>query len=468
MAEAPTTVTCMRYWPTLLMALVLGGLGFYLYLVEFPAKESQERQESARKKVLSLDQQAITGLTFKTDRTELHFERNPDKGWMLTAPLQTEADQREIQNLIRALVTGSVHRVVDENPASLAPFGLETPVTTITVITAGARETLSVGDSGPLSSTLYVLRESDHALLLTDMAPKDFVNKSLMTFRRKDILHMAKSEVNRIRLTYPTTEIVLYNVNEKPKPKWKIRYPVEAEADVNEVRMLLFRLEDLKALGIVDPGPERDKLAKTLTAPKVKITLHAADGDQTVKLYQPNPSSGEAIAETAPDAPLYRITPTAIKDLTKELFNLQDKRLLGADATDIAMLSVTTPTGQYVLINQSGEWVLEDHPADKVNQQTADLFVSRVANAPAEERVMKQSGPLAPYGLVTPAAEFVATGRDGKLVGKLSLGSQSNGLVYAMGQRLQGIYQIRADLLKQIPSKQDLLATAGDAVKASK
>jgi len=230
----------------------------------------------------------------------------------------------------------------------------------------------------------------------------------------------------------------------------------------------LFRLEDLKALGIVDPGPERDKLAKTLTAPKVKITLHAADGDQTVKLYQPNPSSGEAIAETAPDAPLYRVTPTAINDLTKELFNLQDKRLLGADSTDIAMLSVTTPTGQYVLINQSGEWVLEDHPADKVNQQTADLFVSRVANVPAEERVMKQSGPLAPYGLVTPAAEFVATGRDGKLVGKLSLGSQSNGLVYAMGHRLQGIYQIRADLLKQIPSKQDLLAASGDAVKASK
>jgi hypothetical protein len=58
---------------------------------------------------------------------------------------------------------------------------------------------------------------------------------------------------------------------------------------------------------------------------------------------------------------------------------------------------------------------------------------------------------------VSPAAEFVATGRDGKLAGKLSLGSQSNGLVYAMGHRLQGIYQIRADLLKQIPTKKELL-----------
>ncbi len=454
----------MKAWPTVLMAIVLAGLGAYVYFVEYPAKEREEHQEAAKKKVLSLEEQAFTGLTFKSDRVELVFEKRPEKGWQLTAPLHTEADQREIQNLIRALVTGSVHRVVEENPSSLGPFGLDHPVTTITVKAGAAQETLSIGDTGPLSSTLYVLRHSDHALLLTDMAPKDFVNKTLMTFRRKDILHMARNDVDRIRLTYPTTEIVLYHINEKPKGKWTIRYPIEAEADLNEVRLLLFRLEDLKAMGIVDPGPERDTLIKKLTAPKVKVTLHTADGDQTVKLYQPDPSSGEAIAETTPDAPLYKVNPTAIKDLTKELFNLQDKRLLGVDALDITMLSVATPTEKYVLINQNGEWVLEDRPSDKVNQQTADLFISRIANAPADERVTKQTGPLEPYGLVAPSAEFIATGRDGKQAGRLSLGNQSNGLVYAVGRRLPGIYQIRADILGQIPKKSELLAEA-DATK---
>ena len=146
---------------------------------------------------------------------------------------------------------------------------------------------------------------------------------------------------------------------------------------------------------------------------------------------------------------------------------MQDKRLLGVDAADIALLSVATTTEKYVLINQNGEWVLEDRPTDKLNQQATELFVSRIANIPAEERVTKQAGPLAPYGLVAPAAEFVATGRDGKVAGKLSLGSQSNGLVYAMGQRLPGVYQLRADILTQIPKKSELLATA-NAVKDSK
>ena len=112
--------------------------------------------------------------------------------------------------------------------------------------------------------------------------------------------------------------------------------------------------------------------------------------------------------------------------------------------------------------NQTGEWVLEDQPTEKVSQEAADLFVSRVANLPAEERVMKQSAPLAPYGLLAPAAEFVATGKDGKTSGKLTLGNQAGNLLYATGQRLQGVFQVRPDILTQIPSKTDLLKKTHD------
>lgn len=458
----------MRYWPTLVMALVLAGLGLYLYTIELPQKESHDRQDISDKKVLLFDQQALSGLTVKTDRHELVFARTPEKGWVMTAPLKTDADQRELQNLIRALVTGAVTRIVEDRPTNLTPYGLDDPITTITIMADGAQETLSIGDSGPLSSTLYVLRESDRKVLLTNLAPKDFVNKTLLTFRRKDLLHLSQGDVEQIRLTYPATEIALYQTQEKPKSKWKLRYPIEAEADQTEVRTLLFRLEDLKALGIIDPGPERDALANILTTPKVKVAIHTADGDQTVKLYQPDPASGEAFAETSPTGPLYRINPTAIKDLTKELFAFQDKRLLGIDYTDIAMLSVKTATEHYVLINQQKEWVLEDRPTEPLDQQATDLFVSRVANVPAEERVIKQAGPLAPYGLVTPAAEFIATGRDGKIAGKLSIGSHANGLAYAMGQRIPGIFQVRADLLTQVPTKNDLLAPKTEKAPVSR
>ncbi len=442
------------------MLIILAGLGGYLYLVEFPARQQEVKQETEQKKLLLVPETAITGLIISTAQGPIQLNRAQSGIWKITAPLQTDADIREVQGLLRALVTGTVNRTVADKSEALAPFGLDPPVTTVTVTAGAQQETIAIGDSGPLSNTLYVLRGSDGKVLLTDLAPRDFVNKSLLAFRRKELFQFVQNDVDRVRLTYPTTEIVIYNMaKDKPKPAWKIRYPIEAEADQTEVRSLMFRLEDLKALGIIDPGPERDAVAKTLSGPKVKVTLHTAAGDQTVRLYQPDPQSGEAIAETTADAPLYRVNPTVIKDLTKELFDLQDKRLLGVTPADIAMLSVKARDKAYVLINQTGEWVLEDQPTAKLNQQAVDLFVSRVADLPAEERVTKLTAPLAPYGLLAPTAEFVATGKDGKMLGKLTLGNRVGNLVYATGEQLQGIFHVRPDLLTQIPSTTDLLAT---------
>ena len=449
----------MRYWPTLSLFVILAALGGYLYFVELPSQQREAEELAHQTTLLQFPENHISGITISTQQGPVGMQASAAGTWIITTPLQTEADTREVQSLIRALVTGKVTRTVDATASSLAPFGLDNPVTTITVAADAEQETLSMGDSGPLSNTLYVLRGSDHAVLLTDLAPKHFVNKTLLTYRRKELLRFVQSDIERVRLSYPAMEIVLYNMSkDKPKPSWKIRYPIESEADQTEVRSLMFRLEDLKALGIIDPGPARDAVAKTLTVPKVKVTVHTPAGDQTVKIYQPDPESGEAIAETTSDAPLYRISPTAIKDLTKDLFTLQDKRLLGVDYTDIALLSVKTRDKQYVLINQNGEWLLEDQPTEKVNQQVADLFVSRVANLPAEERILKQMTPLAPYGLTAPAAEFTATGKDGKVAGKLTLGKQGGHLLYATGLRLQGIFQVRPDILKQIPTAQELLA----------
>ena len=448
-----------RYWPTALLAGVLAGLGLYLYFVELPEQRTELVTATQAKQILPFEQAQINGLRVRSHSGEVLLSQPPGRPWGITAPIQTDADQRQVQALLRALVTGKVSRLVETHPVSLTPFGLDHPSTVVTVIAGDREDTLSIGDAGPLSSTLYVLRASDEAVLLTDLAPKDFLNRTLLSFRRKELLQFNQQETEQLRLTYPTTEIVLYGIEEKPKKKWKIRYPIEAEADRTEVQALLFRLEDLKALAIVDPGPEREKLAPLLTKPKVKVTVHAAGTDQVVRLFQPDPTSGEAYAQTAQDGPIYKVSPSVIKELTKDLFALQDKRLLGVETGDIALLSIKTRDEQYTLVHDRDGWMLEDQPTEKLRQDVADLLVSRIVNLPAEERVLKQAGPLAPYGLVAPVAEFVATGKNGRVAGRLALGNQSGGLLYAIGHRIPGVFQVRPDLLTQIPSRLALLAS---------
>ena len=250
------------------MACVLAALGLYLYLIELPEQRHDETTASQAKRILPFNEAEITTLTVRSQSGEVVLTQSPGQAWTISQPIHTDADQRQVQALLRALVTGSVSRLVEAHPVSLTPFGLDHASTVVTVGSGTRQETLSIGDAGPLSSSLYVLRASDQAVLLTDLAPKDFLNKTLLSFRRKELLQFAQQDVERLRLTYPTTEIVLYALDEKPKKKWKIRYPIEAEGDRTQVQALLFRLEDLKALAIVDPGPERDKLAPLLTKPK--------------------------------------------------------------------------------------------------------------------------------------------------------------------------------------------------------
>lgn len=442
----------------MLLAGIFVGLGLYLYFVELPEQRTEVVTATQAKQILPFEQAQITALRVRSHSGEVVLNQPSGRPWGITAPIQTDADQRQVQALLRALVTGKVSRLVETHPVSLTPFGLDHPSTVVTVTAGDREETLSIGDAGPLSSTLYVLRASDEAVLLTDLAPKDFLNRTLLSFRRKELLQFNQQETEQLRLTYPTTEIVLHGIEEKPKKKWRIRYPIEAEADRTEVQALLFRLEDLKALAIVDPGPERDTLTPSLTKPKVKVTVHAAGTDQVVRLFQPDLASGEAYAQTTSDGPIYKISPSVIKELTKDLFALQDKRLLGVETGDIVLLSIKTRDEQYTLVHDRDGWMLEDQPTEKLRQDVADLLVSRIVNLPAEVRVLKQAGPLAPYGLVAPVAEFVATGKNGRVAGRLALGNQSGGLLYAIGHRIPGVFQVRPDLLTQIPSRLALLA----------
>lgn len=470
MREGIHLKTMRRYVPIIMLAGTLVGLGSYLYFIEIPNERDHMQVDSQEKKLLPFEEHDITGLTVKTSTGPITLSQSGPTGWNITDPVQAEADTREVQSLIRALVLGNVSRTIEEGNTALTPFGLDNPTTSITVRAGAREETVLIGDSGPISSTLYAMRQSDHKVLLTTLEPKDFLNKSVMSFRRKDVLHFSQDQADRLRINYPNAEIVLYRQGasahgSSSKGTWHLRAPIEAKADQAEVRALLLKLEDLKAIDFIDKGQEHVDLLRNLLEPAIKITIHAGGTDHTLKLYQFEDVSEQVFAVTTPDAPIYRITPLVMNDLTKELFDLQDKRLLGVDYDEIALLKVKTRTHDYTLINEQGAWILEDQPTKKLSQEKADLFVSRVVNLPAEIRVLKQLGPLGPYGLTSPSAEFTAIGKDGKVKGRIVLGNKISGLVYALGQGLPGLFQTRADLLDQVPSTQDLLTLPSSNTK---
>ena len=142
---------------------------------------------------------------------------------MLIKPIRAEADTRELHSLIRAIVLGSVHRVVEENPSTLGPFGLDEPVAAVTIKGAQWKRPSSLAIRSPVLNALCA-SDLGSCCVVDRSRPKDFVNKSTMTFRRKDMLVMS-GEIDRVRLTYPTTEVVLYRITTNPNPNGKSGTP---------------------------------------------------------------------------------------------------------------------------------------------------------------------------------------------------------------------------------------------------
>ena len=93
------------------MAVIFSALGFYVYFVEIPAQHSEEKQTAESRRLLAFDEAQIDGLTVKTDSGSVGLQRSSDQSWRIVSPIQADADRREVQGLIRALVTGSVKRV---------------------------------------------------------------------------------------------------------------------------------------------------------------------------------------------------------------------------------------------------------------------------------------------------------------------------------------------------------------------
>jgi len=451
------------YRTTLLLAVIFAGLGVYVYTIDVPTMEHDAIQQTEAQRLLPFDYRDVTHLAYATRTERIRMSRDERNRWRIVEPVEARGDAREIESVLRALEIGKISRVVQEEETEKGmiteQYGLKSPYVIIDLTTPEYTESLALGNTGPLSSTLYAQRESDQKILLTTLMVGDFRAKSLETFRLKDILFFDRTGVERIQLQTPGQTITLQRGAgfHGPVPGWNFTSPVNAPADKTAVGILLMTLKDLMATGFIDSLAEKEALLKKLGTPSLTATVHTKQRGHHVAFFEPLAPDEEAYAVTSLREPIYRIPAHVSQKLPREMFHLQDKRLFGMGVGEIALLTVRTDDLRYTLIQQHGEWYLEGKEAEPIDQQQVKLFVSRLVDLPAELSVSETNNNPDQYGLTPPATEITGIDQKGRPLGHLALGTREKGLVYATGAGLPGIYQARSLILGQIPSPETLL-----------
>jgi hypothetical protein len=294
-------------------------------------------------------------------------------------------------------------------------------------------------------------------VLLTTLSGRDLLSKSVQDFRRKRVVQFDRDRVTRLKVIAAGEPVVLHKEGQGEKSAWTIRSPVETAADQPEVRSLLFGLEDLKALSFLDDPKDRKAKLAALGRPLAAFLIHEGDTDREVTLYQDPHDKASAYATASGQDALARIAPTAAKDLTKGLFALRNKQLIATEPERVKTLVIKKDGQEYSLTHEGSDWFVDGDPAAKADAARLNMFVTRVVRLQAERIVTDKPVDLRPYGLTAPAAELIAADTQGKLLGRIALGGQEAGLAYAVGSAMPGVFQVRPDILRDIPKKAELL-----------
>jgi hypothetical protein len=362
-----------------------------------------------------------------------------------------------VDGFLRTLLLAQVSRVVDETGTDLAGYGLDAPSLTISFRLASGARTIRLGDSGPLSATLYALREGSPHVLLTTLSGRDVLIHNIQEFRRKRVFQFDRNQVTRLKVATPRETVVLYRDGHGDKEKWTIKSPAEGPADQPEVKSLLSGLQDLKARDFLDDPKDRAATRARLGPPLATLTLREGEADRTLSLFLDPQDKRRAYAESTAAEPLYTIAPAVAQDLAKGLFTLRNKQLIAAEPERVKTLVIKRGGQEFSLAREGADWLIDGDPRLKADAARINMFVIRVVRLQAERIVTENPADLKSYGLAPPNIELIAADEQGKLAGRIAFGREEQGLAYATGTAMPGVFQVRPDILKDIPRRDELI-----------
>jgi Domain of unknown function (DUF4340) len=341
----------------------------------------------------------------------------------------------------------------------LTEYGLDPPHLMLTLKTPTDSQELALGNPGPFAPSLYAQMKPDNQVVLTTLDVMTFAQKSLPNFRLKDLVLFDRDRVSELRIQQGPDPLIVTRVAgaHSLTPNWMLQSPAKGPADKTSVGTLLMDLGNLAATGFIDAEEEKKRMLGQ--TPRIHATIQILEGSLThqLDLYQFEDKE-KAYAIKSASGPLYEIPPDILKPITQGIFYFQDKRLFGMENADIAMLMVQTSKEQYTLIKQHDDWMLEDNPSAALDQQVVKLFVSRVVDLPAEIFHPSSSPSSQGNGMASPIATILGINRKGQEAGRLILGKREKGLVFAEGDGLPGLYQVRSTILDHIPEKSQLIS----------
>ncbi len=304
---------------TIVLVLVLAGLGGYIYFVDSKRPEPGLGGDTATAKVYALEVDTINEVKL-TYNGETSLLRKSDSGWAMVEPVQTEADPAEAISLVQALVNLELVRVLDENPGDLAPFGLAAPSIAVEFKGAGVSGSLKLGRKTPTQGEMYAQKNGEKAVFLVSSSQDSTFNRTPFNLRDKKILKFDREKADTLTLARAGQSMTLARTGSE----WKVTGPVASRSDYTTVEGLLSQLSSANMSTLVT-SDGKDLAKYGFDQPAMSVTLGAGSAKAVLEVGKTE--GGQTYARDAARPLVFTVDTTLQDELNKGFDAFRKKEL---------------------------------------------------------------------------------------------------------------------------------------------
>jgi Domain of unknown function (DUF4340) len=328
---------------TLALLVVAAGIGgAALWANRSAEKETQKKENAA--KIFDVDAAKVRSVRLTREGKLVAVATRADEKaqWKIVEPVQADTEATVVDSVVTGVA--DLRQKSDLGEVDGKQYGFESPKIVVSLKTDDGKEhALELGDMNPFDNTQYARKGGEKIVRVLDGYAKNPFDKQLFDVREKRIAHLDDSaEIRRIEVTgvFPP-----YTV-EKDGNNWKLVAPAPGLADTSTVDRIGGALRALRATAVAVENPDAASLKRSaLSPPKITATLTVATAGgkesfrRTLLIGQPAPTKGTVAVKTyakRDDSPtVYEVDGQIVKDLQKDMFELQDKMLVHANREDV-------------------------------------------------------------------------------------------------------------------------------------
>jgi hypothetical protein len=424
--------------------LLVAALGAYIYWVEVP----KAREETTKAKLVSAASDDVIAVTLVFPDRELAL-RKQDGAWRLVKPIDAPADDAAVKSLLGALTGAEIQRSLDELPADLATFGLDTPAPVVRLATAkGDLPPIAIGKNAAVGGKTYVRVGDEPKVVLLPSSLKVALEKQPNDLRDKQLLTFKDDDVTRVDITpgggAPITLV------RKDKDAWLLE-PGGQPTDITEVRSYLSSLRSARAIDFPE-HPKDDGLDK----PRLSVSVGLGSAPAQTLLIGADTAEGsqkQVFAKRADQPTVVTLGDWSFRTLGKDAWQFRDKTVLGFsdDRVGRVVLERKEGPGATLVHGQPGGWTAEGQQQSRGG--AIQRFVDDLRELKGSSIAQEPATDLKRFGLDAPDLRLTVVDREQKPMGTVLL-AKRNGKYYAVRENGPAVFEVRDYMYTRLDKQQ--------------